>query len=131
MSAVAALVFASGLFPSASLNRYDAWSWGYMRRRDFNTFFVGAVAVWPFAIRAQRPDRMQYVGALKEAKRDYEKISHPNEAARSDYITRLVRMREKAVRPRTDEWQAIDTEINRHPAPNNSHSKIFSSLLRR
>jgi hypothetical protein len=123
------LVFASGLFPSASLNRYDALSWGYVRRRDFTTFFVGAVAVWPFATRAQQPDRMRDVGALKEAKRDYEKISHPSEAARLDYITRLVQRREKAARLRTDEWQAIDIEIKRHAAPNNSDSKIFPSLL--
>src|SRR5450830_65146 len=72
---------------------------------------------------------MRYAGALEKAKRNYEKISHPSEAARSDYITRLVRMREKAADLRTDEWQAIDTEIKRHPAPNDPGSKTFSSLL--
>jgi hypothetical protein len=35
-------------------------------------------------------------------------------------------MREKAARLNTDEWQAIDTEIKRHPAPKDS--KTFSSL---
>jgi hypothetical protein len=46
-----------------------------------------------------------------------------------NYITRLIRLREKAVRARTDEWRAIDTEIKRHPAPSDADSKIFSSLL--
>jgi len=71
---------------------------------------------------------MRTVGALQEAKRDYEKASHPSEAARSNYITRLVRMRQKVARlKKTDEWQAIDAEIKRHPAP--SDSKTLSSLL--
>ena len=38
-------------------------------------------------------------------------------------------MREKAARLKTDEWQAIDAEIKRHPAPSNSDSKKLSNLL--
>ena len=98
-----------------------------MRRRDFITFLVAAA--WPFATSAQQPDRMRNLGALERVKRDYEKISHPNEADRSNYITRLVRLREKAVRAKTDEWQAIDAEIKRHPAPSDADSAISSSLL--
>jgi hypothetical protein len=98
-----------------------------MRRRDFITFLVAAA--WPFATRAQQPDRMPNLGPLERVKRDYEKISHPNEAARSNYITRLVRLREKAARAKTDEWQAIDAEIKRHPAPSDADSAISSSLL--
>jgi len=96
-----------------------------MRRRDVITFLVGAVVVWPFATRAQQPGR--YVAALQKAKRDYEKVSHPSEAARSKYITRFARLREEAARLKTNEWQAIDAEIKRHPAPE-SEGKNYSRL---
>ena len=99
-----------------------------MRRREFITLFGGAMTAWPFATRAQ-PVRMRYVDALVRAKSDYEKISDPSEAARSNYITRLIRMREKAARSKTREWQAIDAEIKRHPAPNDAGGKSFSGLL--
>ena len=38
-------------------------------------------------------------------------------------------MREEASRLKNDEWQAIDSEIKQHPAPNDYGSKTFSSLL--
>jgi hypothetical protein len=62
--------------------------------------------------------------------RGYEKISHPSEAARSDYITRLVRIREKAARLKLDESQAIDAEIKRHPAPNDASPGIVPVVCR-
>jgi hypothetical protein len=99
-----------------------------MRRRDLISFVVGAVAAWPFATLAQQPDRTQDIGALGKAKRAYEIIPHPSEAARSNYVTLLVRMRERAARLNTVEWQAIDTEIKQRPAPKDSDSKIFSGL---
>jgi hypothetical protein len=38
-------------------------------------------------------------------------------------------MCENAARLKTDEWQAIDAEIKRHPAPSDSDSKKLSSVL--
>src|SRR5262249_10151514 len=70
-----------------------------------------------------------YLRAFSEIKRDYGKLSHPNEADRSNYITRLVRLRKEAARQKTDAWQAIDAEIKGHAAPGDSDSKALSNLL--
>ena len=74
---------------------------------------------------AQQVDRSRRVSALEEAKRTFEKIYLPSEAERSDYITRL----RKSCRRETDEWQTIDAEIKRHPAADDSDSKILSGRL--
>ena len=82
-------------------------------------------AARPFDAQAQQVDRSRRVSALEEAKRTFEKIYLPSEAERSDYITRL----RKSCRRETDEWQTIDAEIKRHPAADDSDSKILSGRL--
>src|SRR3954462_12727171 len=97
---------------AASTSRAEA----RMRRRDVILCLLVSAAAWPFAAHAQKSGGA-YVAAMQKAKRGYDKIFKPSEAARVDYVTRLLLLRDKAARAKTEEWRAIDAEIFRHPAP--------------
>jgi hypothetical protein len=99
-----------------------------MRRRDVILFLFSAAAAWPLAAHAQKSGG-PYVAAMQKAKREFDKTSKPSEAARLDYVTRLLHLREKAAeRGKTEEWQAIDAEIFRHPAPASDEKGLADRL---
>jgi hypothetical protein len=98
-----------------------------MKRRDVIIVLGGILATWPVAVCAEKSGG-PYAAALQRVKREYEKMSKPNEAARLDYVTRLLLLREKAVRAKTDEWHAIDAEIFRHPAPASDEKALADRL---
>jgi ABC-type uncharacterized transport system substrate-binding protein len=47
-----------------------------MQRREFVTLLGGAVAAWPFAVRAQQPERMRRIGILLPANADDAKFQN-------------------------------------------------------
>ncbi len=65
---------------------------------------------------------------LRKAKQEFERMIDHSEDARLNYVTKLVRMREKFARSGGNDWKAIDAEIMRHPAPADSE-KSFAKLL--
>ena len=54
---------------------------------------------------------------LRDARREFDSIKHPTEADRVQYVTRLVRLRERLTRADTEALDAIDAEVIRHPMP--------------
>src|SRR6516164_11267907 len=103
-----------------------------MRRRDLIVALAGA-ALYPLSARAQQPTEAQqtpaprYVAAFEKMKRDHGKIAHPSEQQRADYISRLVRLREEAIRKMSYTWRAIDSEIAQHPLPADSDGKALAA----
>ena len=105
---------------------------GVRIRSNLHPTTTTMVLIGLYKVGAQRYGRalQEAKRALQEAKRDYDKISKPSEAGRSDYITRLVRIREKAARLKTADWQAIVAEIKPHLAPSDSDSPLSDEQTR-
>jgi hypothetical protein len=67
---------------------------------------------------------------LQTAKDRFQRLSHPTEADRQNYIMSLSALRDDfAQARRTEAWQAVDAEIRRHPAPKDSDSAALSKIL--
>ena len=67
---------------------------------------------------------------LRTAKERFQRSSRSSEAERQRYIVDLAALRDKfAESRRTSDWQAVDAEIRRHPAPKNSESSALSKIL--
>src|SRR5438034_3016913 len=79
------------------------------------TIIALAMAMTAFA--AEEP------AELTNARKDFE--ADPTEAARIQYITKLVRLREKILVAHRDGWEAIDAEIIRHPMPGAADSRLL------
>ena len=60
---------------------------------------------------------------LSNARKEF--AAHPTEAARVQYITKLVQLREKILAAHRDGWEAIDAEIVRHPMSGAADSKLL------
>jgi len=68
---------------------------------------------------------------LQTARNQYKHSSPPTaEPTRQYYISSLVELRDRfAEAKKTKDWQAVDAEIRRHPAPKDSNSRVLSTLL--
>jgi hypothetical protein len=67
---------------------------------------------------------------LAQSRKEFEQAaSRPNEEARSAYLTRLVRLRERLARNDDKAWQAVDAEMKRHPLPAGVDPKLLSLRL--
>ena len=84
---------------------------------SFARTVIISVAIAATAFAAKEPVE------LSNARKEFE--AHPTEAARVQYITQLVRLREKILAAHRDGWEAIDAEIIRHPMPGPADSKLL------
>lgn len=91
-----------------------------MIRRDLILLLICAAIALPITASAEQPNAASSKVALERARQRFERLPHPTEAERSDYIVRLIRLRERVARLKGDQWQPFDAEIKRHPAPSDS-----------
>lgn len=63
---------------------------------------------------------------LLVAKKDFAQNAHPDEATREHYVRSLAAIREKLARSNGN-WQAVDGELKRHPAPKEADAKVLTA----
>jgi hypothetical protein len=91
---------------------------------DWKIFLALACSLAASTLFAKEPPELQ------AARKQFEKISNPSESDRENYILKLAVLRKKIAQNRSgDDWQIVDAEIRRHPAPKNSDSKALSNML--
>lgn len=64
---------------------------------------------------------------LEVAKKEYAQNAHPDEAARIHYVQTLAALRDKLAKSNGD-WQAVDAELRRHPAPKDASTAAYTNL---
>jgi len=64
---------------------------------------------------------------LAAAKKEFAQNAHPDEAARVHYVQSLAVLRDKLAKSNGD-WQAVDAELRKHPAPADANSAAYTNL---
>lgn len=64
---------------------------------------------------------------LATAKKEFAQVAHPDEAARVHYVQTLAALRDKLAKSNGD-WQAVDAELRKHPAPKDANTAAYTSL---
>lgn len=97
-------------------------------RPIFRPRLMKPVALWSLALLAATSLAGAEPQELTVEKKKFGQISRPTEAQRQKYILGLAELRSRyAKADRTEDWQAVDAEILRHPSPANT--KAYTKLM--
>ena len=64
---------------------------------------------------------------LATLKKEYAQNAHPDEAARVNYVRMLADLRATQAK-HNGNWQAVDAELRKHPAPKDANSAAYTKL---
>lgn len=64
---------------------------------------------------------------LTTVEKEFAQHAHPDEAARIPYVQMLAELRDNLAK-HNGNWQAVDAELRRHPAPKNADSAAYTRL---
>lgn len=64
---------------------------------------------------------------LTAARKEFAQNAHPDETTRAHYVQSLAALRDKLAKSGGD-WQAVDAELRKHPAPKDANSAAYTSL---